>query len=287
MKTMMLNGSTFLTHPLWAPEGAAGGDGGVVDGGADAAAAVKAADPASVLFPDESNGKTDAGEGDKAGKDASAGDWKEYVSDPNKSEAENAAAKAEHDKTKPDDNGNDKNDPANQVPADGKYTLTMPEGVEVDQGLLDALSPKFAAKGLTNGDVQELVGEFIKVQQARGEEYAKSPEGSWSVLAHAYFTEHGTPDKWADTAKADAEIGGAKWDATTAAAKLAVSKLGTPALREYLNKSGGGNHPELIRFMAKVGAVIGEDKPTAGGAGGNGKPADPAHVLFPNDAPKG
>jgi hypothetical protein len=39
--------------------------------------------------------------------------------------------------------------------------------------------------------------------------------------------------------------------------------------------------------MAKVGAMIKEDSPATGGAGGDGKPAEAAHVLFPNDKPKG
>jgi hypothetical protein len=33
--------------------------------------------------------------------------------------------------------------------------------------------------------------------------------------------------------------------------------------------------------------MISEDKPATGGAEGKGKPAEAAHVLFPNDAPKG
>jgi hypothetical protein len=66
-----------------------------------------------------------------------------------------------------------------------------------------------------------------------------------------------------------------------------VDRLGTPALKEYLNASGGGNHPELIRFMAKAGAMIAEDNPASGGAGGAGKPAEAAYTLFPSDAPKG
>ena len=96
-----------------------------------------------------------------------------------------------------------------------------------------------------------------------------------------------TIQKWADDAKADKEIGGDKWDGTVKSAQRAINTLGTPALKEYLQASGGGNHPELIRVFAKVGGLIKEDSPPSDGPGGHGKPADPAHVLFPNDAPKG
>ncbi len=93
--------------------------------------------------------------------------------------------------------------------------------------------------------------------------------------------------KWADDAKADKEIGGDKWTGTVSDAQRAINKLGTPALKEYLNASGGGNHPELIRILAKAGALLKEDNPPNDGGQGSGKPAETAHLLFPNDAPKG
>lgn len=234
--------------------------------------------PETVLFPNESKGEGEGGEkkpaeGDAenaSGDDNGASDWKEYVPDPNKSDEENAAAKAEHDKTKPADKSSD---PLDVVPEDGKYTLTMPEGVEVDQELLDAVGGDFKELGLTHKQAQALADKFIGVQQKRGEARVKE----WGE----------TISGWADKAKADPDIGGAKWDGTVSNATRAVNALGTPELKEYLNASGGGNHPELIRFMAKVGAMVKEDNPASGGAEGAGKPAEAAHVLFPNDAPKG
>lgn len=250
----------FLRAPDGHPDGGAG----------DPPAGDPPADPGSILFPNEGDPKPgEGGEGDPPA-DPPAGEWKEYENDPAKSDDENAAAKAEHDKAKPaakDD------DPANKVPEDGKYALTMPEGVEVDQELLDALGPEFKDLGLTNAQAQKLADKFIASQQARVEKQGEA----WSA----------TLTKWADDAKADKEIGGDKWDTTVSSSQRAVKTLGTPELRDYLNASGGGNHPELIRFMAKVGAMIKEDSPAGSGSEGSGKPADPAHLLFPSDAPKG
>lgn len=238
---------------------------GVAAGGAPAAAAAPAPDAGSILFPN------DKPAGDAPPADAvapAAGDWEEYQDDPAKSAEENAAAKAEHDKGKPA-----ADDPLGKVPEDGKYTLTMPDGVELDGELADALGPEFKELGLTHAQAQKLVDKYIGIQQGRA---AKQTEG---------FAK--TVEGWVDTAKKDAEIGGDKWDGTVQAATRAVNRLGTPALKEYLNASGGGNHPELIRFMAKAGAMISEDNPASGGAGGQGKPAEAAYTLFPSDAPKG
>lgn len=234
------------------------------DGGGDPPAAP--AEPESILFPAEGTPPADPPAGDPA--TPPAGDWKEYEADAAKSDEENAAAKVEHDKTKPA-----APDPADTVPEDGKYTLAMPEGVEVDQALLDELGPEFKELGLTTAQAQKLADKFIASQQAKAEKQG----ATWAK----------TIGDWADTAKADPDIGGTKWDGTVSASRRAVDTLGTPALKEYLNASGGGNHPELIRFMAKVGSMIKEDSPAGGGAEGSGKPADPAHILFPSDAPKG
>lgn len=249
------------------------------------------ASPETVLFPKEGEQKPDASAGDKKPEDKPAdgekpAEWKEYVNDPAKSEADNAAAKVEHDKTKPADD-KAKDAALDAVPDDGKYALTMPEGIEVDQEMLDAVSPRFKELGLTTRQAQALTDDFVKLQQKRAEDYAGKPEGQWSMAAYQYFQKNGTPDKWADTAKADKDIGGDKWDATTTTAMRAIRQFGTPALTDYFEASGAGNHPELIRFMAKVGSMIKEDTPAIGGAEGHGKPADPAHRLFPDDAPKG
>lgn len=229
-------------------------------------AAAPATDAGSVLFPEDGAAPETPPAGD--GETPPAEGWKEFEPDPAKTADENAAAKAEHDKTKP------AADPAaDTVPADGKYDLKMPDGVEIDTELAEALGPEFADLKLTNAQAQKLVDKYIELQQARGGKQAEA----WGQ----------TVQGWADTAKADKDIGGAKWDSTVAASQRAVKTLGTPELREYLNASGGGNHPELIRFMSKVGAMISEDTPASGGAEGKGKPADAAYTLFPSDAPKG
>jgi|GEM_PF-1132187 len=250
-------------------------------GGSDGGAVTPT--PESVLFPDEATSPTgdDKAGDDKSGEQTSqtsddksgAADWKEYENDPAKTAEDNAAAKVEHDKTKPKEGDDKAADALDVVPEDGKYTLTMPEGVAVDQELVDALGADFKDLGLTPRQAQKLADKFIDVQTKRGTAAGEK----WA----------GTVQGWADTAKKDKEIGGDKWDGTVSSAQRALSKLGTTELKDYLNASGGGNHPELIRIFAKVGSMIQEDNPPSGGAGGDGKAADPAHVLFPDDTPKG
>lgn len=196
---------------------------------------------------------------------------------------EKAARKAELDKMSPEDRTKAEADDAAKeaeevrlatVPDDGKYDLKMPDGVELNADLLAAISPDLAALALSNGQAQQLANTFIAAQQAANVKAAEA----WAT----------TLNGWVETAKADPEIGGAKWDATVKNATRAIGKFGSPELREYLEHSGGGNHAEMIRAWAKVGAAIGEDNPAVGDPAG--KPtatADKAAVLYPNDLPKG
>lgn len=232
-------------------------------GGSDAPAVTPpVSDPASVLFGEGQPGETPKVEGE-TGK---AAEWKEYVNDDARTEEENAAAKAEHDKAKPA-----APDPADTVPEDGKYTLTAPEGGELDTEMLDAVAPLLKSKGFTAKEAQALGDAVMKLQAGRAQAQAQA----WQE----------TVAGWADTAKKDKEIGGDRWDSTVASATRAIAKFGTPELKEYLQNTGGGNHPELIRVFAKIGAAISDDTPPAGGSEGSGRPADTAHLMFPSDAP--
>lgn len=63
---------------------------------------------------------------------------------------------------------------------------------------------------------------------------------------------------WLAEAEADPEIGGTKWDASIATAQKALTKWGTPELYEQLDATGMGNHPAVIRFLAKAGKALNE-----------------------------
>jgi len=162
-------------------------------------------------------------------------------------------------------------DPADQVPEDGRYEFALPEGMALDDKLAEAMSPVLKDIGLTRGQAQALAGALAAHRQAEAGNGARE----WADIQTG----------WVNTARKDAEIGGARWDASVATAQGALARFGTPGLRAFLTESGGGNHPEVIRFMARVGNAIAEDRPESGGAGA--RPQEAAHLLFPSDKPKG
>lgn len=65
---------------------------------------------------------------------------------------------------------------------------------------------------------------------------------------------------WVDALKADAEFAGDKFDPALKSAQRAMTAVGTPALKQFLEETGLGNHPEMVRAFARMGAKLGEDK---------------------------
>lgn len=166
-------------------------------------------------------------------------------------------AKPEGDKPQP---GTEGDKPQDEKPADGdkpedeeqkqegapeKYKFTAGEGVELDADALKDFEPVARDLNLTNEQAQKLVDAYPKilagVQQRQAEAWQKQTEG------------------WAETVKADKEIGGDKLTANLSAAQRALDQFGTPELKEYLNATGLGNHPDLVKTFVKIGKAMSED----------------------------
>lgn len=143
--------------------------------------------------------------------------------------------------------------------AEIEYKFDAPEGVELNQEDLG----KFTAIAKELKLPADAAKKFVDLAAAR--EVARAEAFAKQVSA------------WADEVKADKELGTPE---NLAAAKRAIDELGTPALRDLLNSSGMGNHPEVVRFALAVGKALSEDKIVAGRTGGNAPPRDAASVLY-------
>jgi hypothetical protein len=87
---------------------------------------------------------------------------------------------------------------------------------------------------------------------------------------------------WAEQVKADKEIGGDKLPETLAVAKKAIDQFGSPELKDLLNSTGLGNHPEVVKAFYKAGKAISEDTFVRGAAKGPATESDLAKSLFPS-----
>ncbi|MDC4196942.1 peptidase [Enterobacter cloacae complex sp. RIVM_C039474] len=127
-----------------------------------------------------------------------------------------------------------------------KYEFKAGEGVELDTAALEQFEPIARELNLTNEQAQKMVDLYgtkimPMVQQQQAEAWQK------------------TTEQWAADVKADKEIGGDKLTANLSAAQRALDLFGGPVLKEYLNTTGLGNHPELVKTFVKIGKAMSED----------------------------
>ena len=64
----------------------------------------------------------------------------------------------------------------------------------------------------------------------------------------------------------------------------ALDQFGTPELREALDQTGMGSHPEVIRVFSRIGAAISEGKVITGGIGTQDADKTQAEVMYPSMA---
>jgi hypothetical protein len=142
------------------------------------------------------------------------------------------------------------------------YEFKMPEGMTADPARAEEFSAVAKELKLTQEQAQKLVDLDVKRSQDQ-------------LTAHAE-----TVKTWATELKADKEFGGDNLPATTTACKKVMDQFATPALREYLDASGLGNHPELVKFVANIGKSLSEDSFVRGGP--TTTPTDSAKRFYPN-----
>ena len=149
-----------------------------------------------------------------------------------------------------------------------KYEFKAPEGTALDPAAVEAFTPIAKELGLTNDQAQKLVD--LQLAQSTQAQQAYTA-GIKAML-----------DGWTEQSRTDKEFGGAKFQENVGVASAALDKFGTNALRKALDDSGMGNHPEVVRFLWKVGQTMKEDGMASGATGGGSAPRNAANILFPD-----
>lgn len=85
---------------------------------------------------------------------------------------------------------------------------------------------------------------------------------------------------WRDSITADKELGGTNAEATFGTAKRAMDAFFSPDFVKFLEDTGLGDHPEMVRGFVKVGQLVKQDGTHVQG-GANNQP-DLAKRLYPN-----
>jgi hypothetical protein len=184
---------------------------------------------------------------------------------------------------------------AGQVPADGQQQQTTPAAAESttnqDASKPDASVPeKYDFKFEDGVQVDgEAVGEFEGIAKELGlkQDQAQKVADLGAKMAQKWQAQQveqiqKVQSEWANQARTDKEFGGDTLGQNLSVAKQALDTFATPELKQLLNESGLGNHPEVIRVFYRVGKSVSEDRFVSGSKASSA--ADPAKRLFPNQA---
>ena len=159
--------------------------------------------------------------------------------------------------------GDGKNDTAKPtgVPDTYDFKGVVPEGMDYDEASAAAFGEVAKKAGLSQEQASAIAAYGMQYMQ----------QGVDVALKAIYDTQAA----WADEART--QLGG-EFDATVAKAAAARDALAAkvPGFTAMLNETGAGNRVEMIRLMAAIGDLIGEDGGDRNGSGGTEK------SIYPN-----
>lgn len=174
--------------------------------------------------------------------------------------------------------------PNGQTPTQGQQLtevkeieLKFPPNFQADAELVGQFKATAKELNLPGEGAQKLADLYVKAQT---QTYEKA-KANWDSQQAA----------WKESLKSDKELGGSALEQNALLAKKAMQHFGaTPELKQFLNESGAGNYPELVRFMVRVGKSLAEDTVSGAnaGPGGHAVPSEDALLrqFFPTHFPK-
>lgn len=126
-------------------------------------------------------------------------------------------------------------------------TFDLPENFDMNNDTLAEYHTFAKENNLTQEQAQRGVDMVAKMKEAEMDNWVEQQKS------------------WVEQAKADTEYGNDKFDESISVAVKARDNFGTSEFNEMLDSSGLGNHPEMIRFLHRVGKAISEDSVVVGG----------------------
>lgn len=165
----------------------------------------------------------------------------------------------------PDEGGDKDEDPAaSLLGAPEKYEFDLGEGVTFDQAAFEAIEPVLRDMDLSQEAANKIIGGYaekvLPVLQERAE--TQAAEAGQQLIAD-----------WAKQTLADKELGGSRLEESKSLAARTISRflpddVEGQEFRTFLNESGLGNHPQMMRMLSRIGRDLGEAKTDPGTGGG-------------------
>lgn len=124
--------------------------------------------------------------------------------------------------------------------------FSVPEGMEFDQGMFDAVMPVAKEANISKENMQKLI-DVVSTQRADAQDAQLK---AWDD----------TRAEWRNSVRSDNEIGGTEEavSKTMGVVEKAMNEYGTPELKQFGEQYGWTDHPEFVRMMYRIGLTLGE-----------------------------
>ncbi len=149
-----------------------------------------------------------------------------------------------------------------------KYDLKLPENSLLDASHTEKIAAYAKAQGLSNDAAQALLNREATVVADYAEGLKEKQKQKSS--------------EWVDQVKGDTELGGEGFARNSELAKRVINRYGSDALKKELNETGLGNHPELVRFVSRIGKSMSEDQLILPGKNAGGVSKSMEDVFYGN-----
>jgi hypothetical protein len=164
--------------------------------------------------------------------------------------------------TKPAENQTPEQKTQEQKPVESKEGETKPaEEKKEEAGEIVIKEPE---NFVLNSKIIEEVTAFAKehkLDSATAQKILERENGLVASLLAAQEKQYEEETaKWPETVKTDKELGGDNFKESAAFANRALKAYGSPELIKILEETKYGNHPEVVRLLARIGRAAGDGK---------------------------
>jgi hypothetical protein len=148
--------------------------------------------------------------------------------------------------------------------------FTMPEGMDLDQEILDEFQALAKEHDLPQAEAQKYADFGAKLVQKAQESTVSTLQETWAE----------TCKQWVEEIKTDKELGGDNLQQSLAVARKAISTFGDESLMQVLEETGMTNNPALVRFAHRIGKALLDDTLHVGAAT-SAASRTPEQILYP------
>ena len=149
---------------------------------------------------------------------------------------------------------------------DEEYTLSLEDGSPLSEDHLKEVSELSKSLGLSKDQATKLLSH-------QSEQYKKTLDSQEKDKIEQSA-------RWVDEIKKDTEMGGPLFKESVENAHRAFSRFGSKELKSYLDDSGLGNNPEMIRIFSRIGKAMADDKFVNGDPVSNKEPKSLGELMY-------